>query len=167
MVLCLADTRVRCQRFHINRLSGQQSQTLGVVSSFLFLILLPICLLLTLAGITKYCLFTIPFQYAPLSFIYVLIVVVLHKGLFKILTLHPSRYGRKCQSNFRDGNALKFTGSLEGHRLGIVSVDINKPGTIAVSASLDNQASQTFSQCTCIFPHGLRQILSTVAIVLP
>ncbi|KAL5108982.1 WD repeat-containing protein SL1-17 [Taenia crassiceps] len=38
-----------------------------------------------------------------------------------------------------DGNALKLLGPLEGHRLGIVSVDINKPGTLAASGSLDNQ----------------------------
>ncbi|CDI97442.1 WD repeat containing protein 61 [Echinococcus multilocularis] len=38
-----------------------------------------------------------------------------------------------------DGNALNLLGSLDGHRLGIVSVDINKAGTLAASGSLDNQ----------------------------
>ncbi|KAM7535196.1 hypothetical protein Aperf_G00000102205 [Anoplocephala perfoliata] len=38
-----------------------------------------------------------------------------------------------------DDNAFKLSCPLDGHRLGIVSVDINKPGTIAASASLDNQ----------------------------
>nr|CDS32074.1 WD repeat containing protein 61 [Hymenolepis microstoma] len=34
---------------------------------------------------------------------------------------------------------LKLSAPLDGHRLGIVSVDINRSGTIAASASLDNQ----------------------------
>ncbi|VDD81022.1 unnamed protein product [Mesocestoides corti] len=38
-----------------------------------------------------------------------------------------------------DGNALNLTCPLEGHRLGVVSVDINKAGTLAASGSLDNQ----------------------------
>lgn len=51
----------------------------------------------------------------------------------------------------RDGNALNLLGPLEGHRLGIVSVDINKPGTLAASGSLDNQASFTGVQDLLIF----------------
>ncbi|VUZ54132.1 unnamed protein product, partial [Hymenolepis diminuta] len=38
-----------------------------------------------------------------------------------------------------DDKELKLSAPLDGHRLGIVSVDINKAGTIAASASLDNQ----------------------------
>uniref|UniRef100_A0A158RF77 WD_REPEATS_REGION domain-containing protein n=1 Tax=Hydatigena taeniaeformis TaxID=6205 RepID=A0A158RF77_HYDTA len=50
-----------------------------------------------------------------------------------------------------DGNALNLLGPLDGHRLGIVSVDINKPGTLAASGSLDNQASFAYVQNLLIF----------------
>ncbi|VDL92880.1 unnamed protein product [Schistocephalus solidus] len=42
-------------------------------------------------------------------------------------------------SQIRTGDDLQLKTSCEGHRLGVVSVDINKSATMAVSSGLDNQ----------------------------
>ncbi len=44
----------------------------------------------------------------------------------------------------RTGEELKLRTPCEGHRLGVVSVDINKSATMAVSSSLDSQVIDPF-----------------------
>ncbi|CAH8542768.1 unnamed protein product [Schistosoma turkestanicum] len=43
-------------------------------------------------------------------------------------------------------NQLKCLHHFEGHRLGVISVDINSTGTLAASSSLDSQISTNYVQ---------------------